>query len=37
MAGFTTVRDLGSGDFLDVGLRNISTPASFRGRACSSR
>jgi imidazolonepropionase-like amidohydrolase len=32
MAGFTTVRDVGGSDFIDVGLRN--TTASFRVRAC---
>jgi imidazolonepropionase-like amidohydrolase len=34
MAGITTVRDVGSRDFLDVGLRNAIAKGDVPGRAC---
>ena len=34
MAGFTTVRDVGSSDYLDVGLRNAINAGVTPGRAC---
>ena len=37
MAGFTTVRDVGAGDYIDVGLRNAIAAGSSSARACSSR
>jgi imidazolonepropionase-like amidohydrolase len=37
MAGFTTVRDVGSSDFLDIGLRNSINSGVFQDRACWSR
>jgi imidazolonepropionase-like amidohydrolase len=36
MAGFTTVRDVGSSDYLDVAFAMASETAMFPGRACSS-
>jgi hypothetical protein len=35
MAGFTTVRDVGAGDYIDVGCATRLPPASSSGRACS--